>query len=244
MSGFINHLLNAHFSTGHIVQPRLKGTFELYSPSQQVPATQGQQSFDPIQHGTGEVPLKQQAVHTPATAGSFAGNDGNHAIAADQYTEDDSHLLISPPKASKRNIIENASPASVQNFDPVVGQQKITAEHPFEDEFFTNQSATVADAGFVSKKNAAFTPMHSGQPGQGLDQQASNNLVWVKAFKNMVSDQPQGNASITEPQSVIKVNIGRIDVRAVTQQAPPRETTTPRPGVSLSDFLKNKNGSK
>jgi hypothetical protein len=241
MSGFINHLLNAHFSTGHIVQPRLKGTFESYSPSQQVFDTQGQHSFDPIQHETGEVPLNQQAVYTPVTAAPFAGNDGNHAMAADQYTEDDSHLLISPPK---RNIMENASPASVQNFDPVVGQQKITAEHPFEDEFFTNQSATVADADFVSKKNAAFTPMYSGQPGQGLDQQASNNLVWVKAFKNIVSDQPQGNASIIESQSVIKVNIGRIDVRAVTQQAPPRETTTPRPGVSLSDFLKNKNGSK
>lgn len=84
----------------------------------------------------------------------------------------------------------------------------------------------------------------SRQPGQQLLQQ---NLSWLQAFK-MKHTGASSNAIVTgEPAaSVIKVNIGRIDVRAVTQQAPPRETAAARnkPGVSLSDFLNNKNGSK
>lgn len=47
-----------------------------------------------------------------------------------------------------------------------------------------------------------------------------------------------------ETESVIKVNIGRVDVRAVMQQAPsPRQRkATPKPKLSLDDYLKQRDG--
>ncbi len=42
----------------------------------------------------------------------------------------------------------------------------------------------------------------------------------------------------------VKINIGRIDVRAVTPVTPTRETSRSKPGMSLDDFLKKKNEGK
>jgi len=273
MSGFINHLLHAHFNSGHFVQPRLRGAFESNSSFQHSPVTDSQPSFDAnpdpgIQQETGKMPINQQAPRTPgAPAPIFKDANSNDEVISDQYKTDDSHLLISPSKAAKPDAMKNDSAAlppqqhemnplhaAEQLISPAVSQQKITTEYPGESEPFmhptttladkTIADSTIADAAFISKKNTAFAPILSASPGERFDHQAPNNLVWLRAFKNMVNDQPQGNTSVTDSESVIKVNIGRIDVRAVTQQAPPRETAATRPGISLSDFLKNKNGNK
>lgn len=70
------------------------------------------------------------------------------------------------------------------------------------------------------------------------------NMAIVNAFRLMQNKNAAENNAAQEPTQVIKVNIGRIDVRAVIQQAPARQAVRPQPTMSLNDFLNKEKGSK
>lgn len=57
---------------------------------------------------------------------------------------------------------------------------------------------------------------------------------------------PQNSKAASEPAPVIHVNIGRIEVRAVTPAAPPVRPQRARPGpmLSLEDYLKQRGGQR
>ena len=71
------------------------------------------------------------------------------------------------------------------------------------------------------------------------------NMAIVNAFRLIQNENAAAKNTGEDSTQVIKVNIGRIDVRAVTQQTPPaREAVRPKHAMSLDDFLKKKNNSK
>lgn len=57
---------------------------------------------------------------------------------------------------------------------------------------------------------------------------------------------PQNSKAASEPAPIIRVNIGRIEVRAVTPAAPPARSKRPRAGpmLSLEDYLKQRGGQR
>ena len=57
---------------------------------------------------------------------------------------------------------------------------------------------------------------------------------------------PQNSKAASEPAPIIRVNIGRIEVRAVTPAAPPARPKRPRAGpmLSLEDYLKQRGGQR
>lgn len=66
-------------------------------------------------------------------------------------------------------------------------------------------------------------------------------LSWARNIKDMINSA-LAEQKPTSQAAVIKVNIGRIDVRASTQQTPFRSKAEHKPSMSLDDFLKKKNG--
>lgn len=70
-----------------------------------------------------------------------------------------------------------------------------------------------------------------------------NDPTWLQQLRKTMNNAWMAEQAKAEPQPVIKVTIGRIDVRAVTQpQAAAKTSSQPKPAMSLEDFLKNKNG--
>jgi len=69
---------------------------------------------------------------------------------------------------------------------------------------------------------------------------------WLGAWKG--GQKPEGRMNEVKPpeETTIKVNIGRIEVRAVMQPTPiqPLPRTEPKPGLSLEDYLKQRDGGK
>lgn len=101
--------------------------------------------------------------------------------------------------------------------------------------FNTIQQYTPNEQNNVEKPISEQTPDYSNQ---------QLNMAIVNAFRLMqIKDAAENNAA-QEPTQVIKVNIGRIDVRAVTQQTPARQAVRPQSTMSLNDFLKKEKGSK
>lgn len=70
------------------------------------------------------------------------------------------------------------------------------------------------------------------------------DLKWLKNVKQDLSSRNgvQNNQSSTPP--IIKVTIGKIEVRALNQSAPVQTRETPKPRMTLDDFLKQRNGGK
>lgn len=62
---------------------------------------------------------------------------------------------------------------------------------------------------------------------------------------NESANQTANRATGDQAAPVIRVTIGRIDVRAVTQAAPPaRRATPPAPKLTLEEYLRSRNGGK
>ncbi|MEO6672188.1 MAG: hypothetical protein ABIN93_02050 [Ginsengibacter sp.] len=69
---------------------------------------------------------------------------------------------------------------------------------------------------------------------------SSETLSWARNLKNVIN-RPGAETDSSRP-SVIKINIGRIEVRASAQQTPYKTKVEPRAAMTLDDFLKKKNG--
>ena len=67
-----------------------------------------------------------------------------------------------------------------------------------------------------------------------------SDLSWVKDLKKMLQNQALEQSVNRPERKKVTVNIGRIDVRAVTQQAPVKLKADIKPAMSLDDFLKKK----
>ena len=69
---------------------------------------------------------------------------------------------------------------------------------------------------------------------------------WLNDFKNNQKQESKNKDSLPELKPVIKVNIGRIEVKAIMQPASvaPKRLNNPKPMLSLEDYLKQRDGAK
>jgi len=160
---------------------------------------------------------------------------------------------VSPQSNKPEN---HASPSSDRNTKEVISAQIETSENM--------DLSEKRDTGDIMSGNVNDSSMHSPESPslisrlQDTDTEAHflTSLAFEKSISRDVSfKQQQTGPAIVEHHSAerkrssrlpaIKVTIGRIDVRAVKQQAPslpqPRKID-PKPRLSLDDYLKQRNG--
>ncbi|MEZ5082212.1 MAG: hypothetical protein R2750_01975 [Bacteroidales bacterium] len=67
---------------------------------------------------------------------------------------------------------------------------------------------------------------------------------WLKDWKNESGQESQKKESLPDSKPAIKVNIGRIEVKAIIQpmQTPPARKISTKPKMSLDEYLKKRNG--
>lgn len=69
---------------------------------------------------------------------------------------------------------------------------------------------------------------------------------WLSDWKNNPGRESNARETVPESKPVIKVNIGRIEVKAIMQpvSVTPKRINTPKPKLSLEDYLKQRDGVK
>lgn len=77
-----------------------------------------------------------------------------------------------------------------------------------------------------------------------FNEQLQANTAFLNALAGQNNSNDNRSSSAKEAASVVKINIGRIDVRAVTSANTVRESSKPKQRITFDDFLNQKNGSK
>lgn len=247
MANFISNLIARHTTAASYVMPRLRGRFE----SQAGPAEEAMPAWP---RGNG-APL---ADHLPAATGPLPSAPGPAAArppampaaqSAEQQPAPPAHLTVAPP-ASLLSLLRPAeaahpSPGDEGNEMPGRTVNNLFADHPPP----ANSSPGAAAAFPSQTQPATIRPLYfTIQPGPALPAYNGNGPTATSAWGNHFSPdrnmQRSGQYPIaaTAPQPVIKVSIGRIDVRAITQPAAAKPGTAGKAAMSLDDFLKKRSG--
>ena len=253
MNGFFSHLVSKQTNPVANISPRLKGRFESFRGFQP-------SSFNEVAEGKESLTPFEEKVIRPDKAGITNSHEAHIAKQPDQAAENphenDSAIdgaLIAQPlilEISNDQINNTAGPAK----DSAEPLSTTNAEFVATNiKSFNQQGENATQGDDVSfMPNETISDLKSGEDGQHsfslqqniqLTQQLEMNMAVINAFKQLYKNETGDNNITTQPPSTIKVNIGRIDVRAVTQQTPSKEMPRPKAGMSLDDFLKKKNGS-
>lgn len=84
------------------------------------------------------------------------------------------------------------------------------------------------------------------EPRKHKSKGITEDLSWLHDFKHALKQTDLRKEAQLKTAPIIKVNIGRIEVRAVQQSAPltplPKKETPKKSGMSLDEFLKQRNG--
>lgn len=255
MNDFINHLLTRHIETDNNVKPRIRGRFEPAQTSLKahlgddvyaLDTMYGQSQIVPPQEQQGFVaePAKQ-----PADAFSKQSFENDPAMLDDMKTG----ILnpITPPSTlpAEQQIPDGS--AHVNN------EGKATIEnHFFSNSHIENNtiSSFAGNRPEAEKTTSTFSNLHATETvkpalkmykTEGTERESRND-VFRGAFNQFKQSSDQSRTTQYETESnqpVIKVTIGRIDVRAIVQSTPSqvKQVTTATPKLSLEDYLKQRN---
>lgn len=250
MNGFFNHLVSKQTNPSANISPRLKGRFESFAGFQH-------SSFNEVAEDKESAkPLADKAVHADKTS---IANIPEISLpkqpdqSADNQQENDATIegtLIAQPLLSKinNNLINDIADAAKKNSDPLQTEENLALKANSFDTVVDKPDATEKDSSTYKEINTEAKNREQQQDVFSLQQniqltpQLELNMAVINAFKQLYKNEVPENNLTTQPASTIKVNIGRIDVRAVTQQTSSKEISRPKAGMSLDDFLKKKNG--
>lgn len=262
MGNFISNLIARHTTAANYVLPRLRGRFE---PQAAAPA-EGTSGYFPAEAPPpqalrapatklpGEEDLPPQEAQEPGKAYDPA------VVAATAFVTPPSGVaaLFKPPSTAQRStgylngqplqpsFNSREAPGIPDSYaldnrpDPVPGTVNsfIVNNRPAQQE-------GLPETPIGKEQHAALSPLYFSvdQPGRQHSAFTFNNppapAMLAPDRSSYRSEQPGAAAAA---QSVIKVTIGRIDVRAVPQPAAAKTGAAPNPAMSLDDFLKKRSG--
>lgn len=265
MSGFLSSLVARHAGAENKVLPRLRGKYEPLpgaTPHHDGLAAQAAGSIAP------PAPLHENAPHTYQQPPL----QPQHAPAANFMRAPSAGMPLQTPAQQQSSLqtgpvreAETAMPSASHTVQHVhqAGNISQTIQHNItnHDISITNLPPGQPTSPVITQQTASsFQPSTLNlqrQPEQHTTEEPTSHLQpatshlnpdpsWLNELRKAVAGALPAAGPQQTQQPVIKVNIGRIDVRAVAPQqggakaSPPR---TPRAGMSLEEFLKNKNGS-
>ncbi|HEY1166159.1 MAG TPA: hypothetical protein VGE90_13355 [Chitinophaga sp.] len=253
MGNFISNLIARHTTAASYVMPRLRGRFE----PQPAPAAEAMPvdlrgnvtpSADHTSAVTAALPKGPGRTDAPPPAALIQEREAPTAVPPANNT-------IAPPETllSLFGAAVTAPPAA----------------HPLPDnggEPADNYPATIPTGGTVNNFFVQYPPpqnggTHTPSTAPEQTQPATVRPLYFSiqspgpqgiAFSQYNGNRPAGSfpmqrtgqysPAAAAPQPVIKVSIGRIDVRALTQPAAAKSNTANKAVMSLDDFLKKRSG--
>lgn len=254
MSSFSQNLLARHNGQGLLVQPRTRGLFE--------PSTFPSQNFDPglsrESIPADERLIAERPVHHTVHPGQDQGwekksenHQGRHPLENTGRTESNQSpgrplppYPASLPRAEKNN----------DGWPEPYTHRKLVDNRPFEREKPVIPKPYEEDSGTQDRVkprkengnadreriNQVEPAMKRFSPEPLLQYLSRTDRSWLREVRSAAEAYLQQN---TAP--VIKVSIGRIEVRASVQapaQTPVRNSPPPRPRLTLEDYLNKQNG--
>jgi hypothetical protein len=234
---FINHLISSHTESTGKVLPRLQGSFESFTTSPQMQDA-----------GDAAAGFTTAIEHQPVSA-----RDRPYTTLQEKNNGDE-HLLVAKTFSMRETASQAAGNDSPQhnrgmqpeNIFPAGAGQPVNMETPADNNMQTDRfknlsipvATTAARPGFASAGAAGNGHIQPVLVQQPLIQ---DNPAWINEFKNKIGNDTSAGGSKAASQPVIRINIHRIDVRAITTPVQPRETARSKAGISLDEFLKKKN---
>ncbi len=264
MTDFIQHIVARHTDPGKNIKPRVSGIFEPLG-NRNVPLPPDS-AFDPATNGA-EQPVLQNSTPfdemsgtgvkaRPHAFGAVVPDAGNPETSTDfQNSSRITAGIANPQKSVFKKPATNLNPAgattssigfeSNANHASAAGRLKSTG---------TNEEAMM-DPGAAKEMRKAddapndFDPVR--EPAiKPVQKQTTGNYAFtnpIHGFLERTAPLPQ-NTKVVHPQNaypsrpVIKVTIGRVEVKAIVQATAPPKTSGPaKPKMSLDDYLKSRN---
>jgi hypothetical protein len=263
MSGFISNLIARHAGSENTVQPRLPGKFESYAgpgAARDDDAVTNEQADEqparqPKNKTTFTPPVEQPSKATEHTVPSPVRAATK---LTEQMKQEDAVKAQQPtPQPSPSNVPVNAkqqppvAPPLItpQNTIESITRQKEVVHHTelIQPAHVINQITTEPSINPDSIQPITINQQQDSGAQSPITGDEAGHLPidpsWLQQLRKTLNNAWPVEQPKEDTPQVIKVNIGRIDVRAVTQSpAAVKATTSPKHVMSLEDFLKNKNG--
>ncbi len=249
MNGFFSHIVHKQTNPSANILPRLRGRFESFSGFQQSSINEVAEEKESVR------PQSKKATQQEANELTNIPGDSplkkTNPVMQDQIEESLSNEAALHPQpilsnTHKEQIAGTDFPDKKDNGLLVPGvpilqpDEKQFAKHQYNPDAHDDAPKLYNDAA-ESNSDVDQQQLFTWPQNVQLNPRLEVNMSVVNAFKELFKNENMDVHSTTQP-SIIKVNIGRIDVRAVTQQQASKEPSRPKAGMSLDDFLKKKNG--
>lgn len=261
---FLKNIIQRHTNPTNQVQPRLKGIFEQENNS----ASHLQENI--VENENASVPVHNSpsfsSHENEINVSDPSMSNSEHEVSAERVQRSAIEMMrnesqevnhenkfsdIHSEETVKNNVHSDNQP-SHSNF--------ISAKNEFANQFPRNEdlpkglenekgdlpsipinvipvSATVIKND-EAPDNSVINSVTDFQVNQ--NNQSIKTLNLVKNIKSMINAET--SKEVVSQVSYIKVNIGRIDVRAIGQQLSVKTKSEPNPVMTLDQFLKNKKG--
>lgn len=251
MANFISNLIARHTTAANYVLPRLRGRFE----PQPGPATEAMPAYFPADAAPSadNIPaaangLPEQPTHTPLPEQPVRKSVDPAAAPLVERTvapPETLQPLLTPPATAQPAAYPSTNreqqpvmPANYPGPIPIPGTvNNLFAKHPP----LARESGKAYTPSLLPEQEQ---PAASGSPYFSIRPPGQPNIALTVNNGPDRSMQRSGQfaAAAATPQQTIKVSIGRIDVRAVTQPAATKSGAAIKPAMTLDDFLKKRSG--
>ncbi len=226
MNDYLYNLAARTLGAAPLIKPRLASVFE---PSSQADLTVAEETTSSAQ-----AQLEAEAVKSTTAANQLRSESSASAIKAPPAPREAVQFRpragLPPPMNDKAlNVAEAAQltrQAAAQLPEPPLFRR--AAELSADVEAGESSATKNAQAAAIQIRPSITLPAASGPTGE------------------VMKAEPGTDQTAKEAAPVIRISIGRVEVRAVMPTAPaPRPAPArPRPGLSLDDYLKEREGGK
>jgi hypothetical protein len=262
MSSFVNNLINRHINTENLIRPRFRSMFEAESLNQgksvinefiaNSPVASKTQGFNAEQEPAADIANDQENKNVPATRKPQITlpqrDDDNNLQSEKQVITPKYNVPIQKEgKNNDEKLLEvNQFAGDVKN-----------AKRNLSDIIEHNEKVN-ADSSAIIKESANTHSTLNSNTGRDHVNQTKVSEQVKNEFQNSKINAYPGTAffdkyiplkSKQQPatiQPAIKVTIGQIDVKAITEPQPvlTKNKSAAEPRMSLDDYLKMRNSSK
>jgi hypothetical protein len=205
-----------------VVQPLIPSRFEVGADTASMAWSPIDETIELARTHAERHMLKSEDGMTPATARTTRSLE-------QQLARPSSGRMLSPTSGDSRTDSTTESPAS-------------ECDRPAEIPIVTRRPETPADTTLSPSESDADTATPNALPA--TTQRNGAQFVTTTAYQSASEMFAEQTAPSAASAPIIRVTIGRVEVRAVSSLAPaPRQTTTPKPSSSsLEDYLRGERG--
>jgi hypothetical protein len=254
MSNYFENIVGRALNAVEVIQPRLPLLFESVSPAAPVLPPLLDAGTEPVHSVHSEEGLEQTASEdsidaTPSVKEQPANLAAHSAQASLQHPEAGKSVesplgeskaaqfrrtvvgeVSEPPRQPRRVLTSTVEGAGLRRHEPLSNDPLLTRRRAESTE---RQPEEARDSGqrFPAQSQASTVPLVQ-----------TREQHFINSTQRVMADR----AAAPRETPIVKVMIGRVDVRAIMPQAMPTRAAPPKPkpGLSLEDYLKQREEGK